>query len=112
MNALTEILKSCDKDGIEYEHYVLVTVTFNTAFSTDVQDVISTRSAITVFINRKHDGRNPNLEGSATRTFVPSVIAKFHYAIWFEAGWKLVADQLRSWLATSFEPVCDQLRTS
>jgi len=26
--------------------------------------------------------------------------AKFHYAIWFEAGSKLVADQLR----TSFEP--------
>jgi len=25
-----------------------------------------------------------------------TVIAKFHYAIWFEAGWKLVADQLRT----------------
>ena len=34
--------------------------------------------------------------------------AKFHYAIWFEAGRK----QVGSWLATSFEPVCDQLRTS
>ena len=34
--------------------------------------------------------------------------AKFHYAIWFEAG----SRQVRSWSATSFEPVCDQLRTS
>jgi len=33
-----------------------------------------------------------------------TVKAKFHYASWFEAGLKLVAD--------SFEPVCDQLRTS
>jgi len=33
---------------------------------------------------------------------------KFHYASWFEAGSKLV----RSWSATSFEPVCNQLRTS
>ena len=33
--------------------------------------------------------------------------AKFHYASWFEAGSKLVGDQLR----TCFEPVCDQLRS-
>jgi len=32
------------------------------------------------------------------------VKAKFHYASWFEAGSKLVADGL--------EPVCDQLRTN
>ena len=34
--------------------------------------------------------------------------AKFHYASWFEAGRR----QVRSWSATSFKPVCDQLRTS
>ena len=34
--------------------------------------------------------------------------AKFHYASWFEAGSELV----RSWSPISFEPVCDQLRTS
>jgi len=34
--------------------------------------------------------------------------AKFHYASWFEAGRR----QVRSWSPTSFEPVCDQLRTS
>jgi len=34
--------------------------------------------------------------------------AKFHCASWFEAGRK----QVRSRSATSFEPVCDQLRTS
>jgi len=32
------------------------------------------------------------------------VKAKFHYAIWYEAGSKLVRN--------GFEPVCDQLRTS
>ena len=32
---------------------------------------------------------------------------KFHYAIWFEAGSKLVADRS----ATSFEPASNQLRT-
>jgi len=36
------------------------------------------------------------------------VKAKFHYAIWFEAGRR----QVRSWLATSLKPVCDQFRTS
>jgi len=44
------------------------------------------------------------------------VKAKFHYASWFEGGSQLV----QSWFeagcrqvrATSFEPVCDQLRTS
>jgi len=36
------------------------------------------------------------------------VKAKFHYASCFEAGRR----QVRSWSATSFEPVCDQLRTS
>jgi len=30
--------------------------------------------------------------------------AKFHYASWFEAGSKLVADQFRTCLRTSFEP--------
>ena len=34
--------------------------------------------------------------------------AKFHYASWFEAGRR----QVRCWSPTSFEPVCDQLRTS
>jgi len=34
--------------------------------------------------------------------------AKFHYASWLEAGRR----QVRSWSPTSFEPVCDQLRTS
>jgi len=41
-------------------------------------------------------------------------LAKFHYAIWFKAGRR----QVRSWsltsfepVATSFEPVCDQLWT-
>jgi len=33
--------------------------------------------------------------------------AKFHYTIWFEAGLKLVGDQLR----TSFEPAPNQLQT-
>jgi len=36
-----------------------------------------------------------------------SIKAKFHYAIWFDAGRR----QVRRWSATSFEPVCDQLRT-
>jgi len=36
------------------------------------------------------------------------VNAKFHYASWFEAGRR----QVRRWSPTSFEPVCDQLRTS
>jgi len=31
---------------------------------------------------------------------VRTVKAKFHYAIWFEAGRR----QVQSWLATSFEP--------
>jgi len=34
--------------------------------------------------------------------------AKFHYASWFEADHR----QVRSLSATSFEPVCDQLRIS
>jgi len=34
--------------------------------------------------------------------------AKFHYAIWFEAGLKLVADPLR----TCLRPASNQLRTS
>jgi len=40
--------------------------------------------------------------------------AKFHYASWFEAGSKLVADRFEAgrWSPTSFKPVCDQLRTS
>ena len=37
-----------------------------------------------------------------------TIKAKFHYAIWFEAGSKLVADLS----ATSFEPASNQLRTS
>jgi len=32
--------------------------------------------------------------------------AKFHYASWLEAGRR----QVRSWSASNFEPVCDQLR--
>jgi len=36
------------------------------------------------------------------------VKARFHYAIWFEAGSKLVAHRF---VRTSFETVCDQLRT-
>ena len=68
---------------------------------------------------------------SGCRAFVKlkprAVKAKCHYAIWFEAGSKLVADLQRSEIwpiiqlasselarasrtATSFEPVCDQLR--
>ena len=40
--------------------------------------------------------------------------AKFHYASWFEAGSKLVADRFEaiwfeSWSATSFEPASNQL---
>jgi len=39
--------------------------------------------------------------------------AKFHYAICFEAGSKLARSKLvRSWSPTSFEYVCDRLRTS
>ena len=37
-----------------------------------------------------------------------SIKAKFHYAIWFEAGRR----QVRSRSLTIFEPVCDQLQTS
>jgi len=37
-----------------------------------------------------------------------SLKAKFHYASWFEAGRR----QVRSWSPTSFDPVCNQLRTS
>jgi len=58
-----------------------------------------------------------------------TIKSKFHYASWFEAGRRQVRNhiplrylvpscfeagrrQLRSWSATSFEHVCDQLRTS
>jgi len=36
-----------------------------------------------------------------------TIKAKFHYAIRFETGGRR---QVRSWSATNFEPVCDQLR--
>ena len=40
--------------------------------------------------------------------------AKFHYAIWFEAGSKLVADRIEptsNLSATNFEPASNQLRS-
>ena len=36
-----------------------------------------------------------------------TIKAKFHYAIWFKADRR----QVESWWVTSFESVCDQLRT-
>jgi len=49
---------------------------------------------------------------------VQMIKAKFHYASWFEAGSKLVADKLRTrqrngiWLRTCLRPASNELWTS
>jgi len=60
-------------------------------------------------VRGSHDPQNPRIISTNDRSETYCTLkAKFHYAIWFEAGRR----QARSWSVTSFEPVCDQLRTS
>jgi len=47
-------------------------------------------------------------EASYSNVQIIEIKAKFHYASSFEANRR----QVRRWSSTSFEPVCDQLRTS